>query len=172
MNPFMKNHIKNLFLLPSLIAGLIFIPTGRATAQAFTTLYNFEYTDDGGNPQAGLVISGNTLYGATDSGGSSGNGTVFAVNTNGTGLTTLHSFTVTSGSYSTNGDGNGPDGTLLLSGNTLYGTAYYGGTNGNGTIFALNTNGTVLPPCIVFRQAPVLFLTIIPTATEHVRKPD
>ena len=42
---------------------------------------------------AGLILSGNTLYGTTTGGGSSGNGTVFAINTDGTGFTTLHSFT-------------------------------------------------------------------------------
>ena len=40
-----------------------------------------------------LILSGNTLYGTASSGGSSGDGTVFAVNTDGTGFTTLHSFT-------------------------------------------------------------------------------
>jgi hypothetical protein len=38
----MKNHIQNRFLLPALIAGLGLIPTGRAMAQTFTNLYNFD----------------------------------------------------------------------------------------------------------------------------------
>ena len=72
-------------------------------------------------------------------------GTVFALNTNGTGFTNLHSFTATAGQHrwlwgqQRRGY---PDAGLLLSGNTLYGTAEYGGTNGNGTVFAVNTNGT------------------------------
>ena len=41
---------------------------------------------------SGLILSGNTLYGTARSGGSSGNGTVFALNTDGTGFTNLHSF--------------------------------------------------------------------------------
>jgi len=56
---------------------------------------------------------------------------VFAVNTDGTGFTNLHSF-----SYSS--DGAYPHGTLILSGNTLYGTALYGGSFGNGTVFSLS----------------------------------
>ena len=63
-------------------------------------MYNFTATDpttgtnsDGAEPQASLIISGNKLYGTTYGGGSSGGGTVFAVNTNGTGFTNLHSFT-------------------------------------------------------------------------------
>ena len=95
----------------------------------FTPLYSFTGGNDGGNPEAGLILSGNTLYGTTWDGGSSGNGTVFAVNTDGTGFTNLYSFT----GY---GDGNGysdganPEAGLILSGNTLYGTASSGGSSG------------------------------------------
>src|SRR5450756_1849280 len=94
----MKTFIKNLFLLPALIAGLGLIPVGRATAQTFTTLHSFTLLNnstnsDGANPYAGLILSGNNLYGTAYQGGSSGNGTVFAVHTNGTGFTNLHSFT-------------------------------------------------------------------------------
>ncbi len=114
------------------------------TAQTFTTLHSFTGPpSDGANPQAGLVVSGNTLYGTCDYGGSAGNGTGFALNTNGTVMSqyifsTTHANSV--GVYK-NGDGTGPDGTLIMSGNTLYGTAYYGGTNGNGTVFAVDITG-------------------------------
>jgi uncharacterized repeat protein (TIGR03803 family) len=116
----------------------------------FTNLHNFtalsaQYSgtnSDGAFPRAGLILSDNTLYGAAQNGGSGGNGTVFAVNIDGSGFTTLHSFTAGSGYYSiTNGDGAYPYTRLLLSGNTLYGTAGTGGSAGNGTVFALNTNG-------------------------------
>ncbi len=109
-------------------------PNGRA--QTFTTLHSFNATSgseggkgtnsDGANPFWGLLLSGNTLYGAAQVGGSSGLGTVFAVHTDGTSFTTLHDFTPTSGSaggYGTNSDGAGPVGALILSGNILYGTA-------------------------------------------------
>jgi uncharacterized repeat protein (TIGR03803 family) len=109
----------------------------------FTVLHSFpayspapDYTNsDGGGLFSGLVLSGNTLYGAAYSGGSSGNGTVFALNPNGTGFTNLHSFMA-------NSDGAKPIGTLLLSGNTLYGAAQTGGSSDQGTVFALNTDGT------------------------------
>jgi uncharacterized repeat protein (TIGR03803 family) len=140
-NELMKTYIINLFLLPALIAGLGLIPAGRVTAQTFTNLHSFNYSD-GAYPYAGLILSGNTLYGTAVQGGSSGYGTVFAVNTNGTGFTTLHSFTATSGSLYTNSDGANPHAGLILSGSTLYGTALQGGSSGNGTVFAVNTNGT------------------------------
>jgi uncharacterized repeat protein (TIGR03803 family) len=110
----------------------------------FTNLYSFTGGSDGESPYAGLILSGNTLYGTSQYGGSSANGTVFALNTDGTDFTNLHSFTAVSNSfpYNANGDGANPYGRLILSGNTLYGTTTLGGTNGNGTIFAVNTDGT------------------------------
>src|SRR5450759_4429359 len=86
----------------------------------FTNLHTFNYSN-GAHPDAGLILSGNTLYGTTVGGGSSGDGTVFAVNPNGTGFTNLHSFTAFSVLSSTNSDGANPTAGLILSGNTLYG---------------------------------------------------
>ena len=131
-----------------LILGLGLIPAGRLTAQTLPTLHGFTATDpntgantDGANPQAGLVVSGNTLYGTAAAGGSSGNGTVFALSTNGTGFTNLYSFTAFLVGNFTNSDGAFPYAGLILSGNTLYGTAEAGGRSGNGTVFRVNTNG-------------------------------
>jgi uncharacterized repeat protein (TIGR03803 family) len=117
----------------------------------FTNLHNFTALSipfsgtnaDGAFPVGGLILSGNILYGVAVGGGSSGQGAVFAVNTDGSGFTNLYNFTATSGPYPyTNSDGANPQGSLVLSGNTLYGAAFGGGSSGNGTVFALNTNGT------------------------------
>src|SRR5450759_4758581 len=125
-NELMKTFIIKLFLLPALIAGLNLIPAGRVTAQTFTTLHSFTLLNnstnsDGARPYAGLILSGNTLYGTAFQGGSSGNGTVFSVNTNGAGFTNLHSFTAAPGPLYTNSDGAFLQAGLILSGNTLYG---------------------------------------------------
>jgi uncharacterized repeat protein (TIGR03803 family) len=138
-----------------LLAVLSPLLANRVTAQTFTNLYSFTatytnssfvYTNgDGAYPSAGLILSGNTLYGTAPGGGTNGNGTVFAVHTDGTGFTVLHNFTATHTNSSfvyTNGDGAYPSAGLILSGNTLYGTAPEGGTNGNGTVFSLTTDGT------------------------------
>jgi uncharacterized repeat protein (TIGR03803 family) len=119
--------------------------TGFRVLHSFTALFH-SYTNsmgnlintnsDGAQPEAGLIISGNSLYGTTTVGGSSGNGTVFVLNTDGTGFTNLHSF-------SGDSDGSRPVGGLLRSGTTLYGTTF------EGTVFKLNSDGTAftaLPP--------------------------
>ena len=138
----MRPCIKNLFLLPVLVADLGLILSGRATAQTFATLYSFSGGDDGYDLEAGLAISGSTLYGTTFYGGNTGNGTVFKVNTDGTGFTNLYSFTATTYPSYTNRDGAHPSANLVLAGDTLYGTANYGGIWGNGALFAIKTNGT------------------------------
>ena len=87
---------------------------------AFTNLHSFTalstgspYTNsDGYGPLSGLIIASNTLYGTTSGGGVFGYGTVFKLNTDGTGFTNLYSFT---GS----GDGAYPQAKLILYGNTL-----------------------------------------------------
>src|ERR1039458_534279 len=92
----MKTCIKNLFLLPALIVGLDLIQTDPTTAQIFTNQHSFT-AFDGAYPEAGLILSGTTLYSTTYSGGgSSGDGTVFKINANGTGFRNLHSFTANS----------------------------------------------------------------------------
>ncbi len=128
------------------MAGFGLLPAGRVTAQTFTNLYSFTATggaysnSDGAYPSAGLILSGNTLYGTTQLGGTNGEGTVFAVHTDGTGFTTLHSFKALINS--TNSDGANPQAGLFLSGDQLFGTTENGGTNGNGTVFAVNPDGT------------------------------
>jgi uncharacterized repeat protein (TIGR03803 family) len=129
--------------LPTLIAVLGLILVGRVSAQTLTPLHSFTGGKDGAWPQGGLILSGDTLYGTASGGGSAGKGTVFAVNTDGTGFTNLHSFTAYAGSPAANSDGASPQCGLILSGNTLFGTAY--GAMGNlginasyGTVFSLS----------------------------------
>jgi len=115
----------------------------------FTNLYSFStpappynINNDGANPGAGLTLAGNRLYGTAYSGGTAGKGTIFAVNIDGTGFTNLHNFTPTTSSDNTNTDGANCQARLILSGSTLYGTAFVGGAGGLGTVFSISTNGT------------------------------
>ncbi len=143
--------IRILLLFPALIACVALILPDRVAAQTFTNLYSFTATQgasstnsDGANPSSlgGLILSGNILYGMAFNGGPSGNGTVFAIHADGSGFTNLHGFSALQGSGPlTNGDGANPSG-LVLSGDTLYGTASHGGSSGAGTVFAIHTNGS------------------------------
>jgi uncharacterized repeat protein (TIGR03803 family) len=134
LNPLrpMKTRLKNPFLLTLLVVGMSCAATARA--QTLTTLHSFTGID-GANPVGGVVLSGGQLYGTTEFGGDITNGTVFKVNLDGTGFTNLYKFTGGT-------DGAGPNGSLVLSSNTLYGMCAVGGTAGNGTVFGLNTDGT------------------------------
>jgi uncharacterized repeat protein (TIGR03803 family) len=102
----------------------------------YSILHNFSSEPgDGYNPYSPLILSGSTLYGTTAGGGRS-NGTVFQINTNGTGFAVLYGFGLVAA------DGYAPYGPLTLSGSTLYGTTTYGGSNSYGTVFQINTDGT------------------------------
>lgn len=127
----------------------------NTAAYAFTTLHSFLATatsvtglstnGDGASPYGELLLAGSTLFGTAQYGRTNGAGTVFAVNTNISNFTNVYTFSkpaTNSFGVFTNSDGGIPEDALILSSNILYGTAYFGGTNGNGTVFAVNTNGT------------------------------
>src|SRR5207253_2528647 len=128
--------------------------TGFTNLHSFTLLPGDSTNSDGFWPEAGLIVSGNTLYGTAYRGGSSDRGTVFALTTDGSAFTNLHSFTQTSGSPPTNSDGAYPYAGLILSANTLYGTANRGSRSGGGTVFAVNTSGTGFTNLHNFTAAP------------------
>src|SRR5439155_22369686 len=72
------------------VAGTVFKINTDGTG--FAVLKMFTNSVDGRNPHGGLVLSGSTLYGTTELGGSSGFGTVFKVNTDGSGYIVLKNF--------------------------------------------------------------------------------
>jgi uncharacterized repeat protein (TIGR03803 family) len=102
----------------------------------FKALHEFTGTWDAGEPFGGLMLYSNVFYGTAIAGNSSSTnyGIIFQINPDGSGFTNLYNF-------SGGSDGAGPGTTLVLNGNTLYGTADLGGsafsTAGEGTLFAL-----------------------------------
>jgi len=72
-------------------AGTIFkidlTGTGYMLLHSFTGIHG-----DGYNPEHTLTLFGSTLYGVTNQGGTAGTGTIFKINTNGTGYGVLYSF--------------------------------------------------------------------------------
>jgi len=101
----------------------------------FTLLKWFTNYAEGWSPRAGVTLSDGVLYGTTTYGGSSNAGTVFRLNTDGTGYQMLKDFLA-------NGDGAYPSGHLTWSDGVLYGTTSGGGSSNAGTVFRLNTDGT------------------------------
>ena len=101
----------------------------------YKDLHDFNLAD-GAIPSGDLTISGNVMYGMTAVGGKYNGGTIFSINTNGSGFTKLYDFNFTDTT------GGGPGGSLVLSGNKLYGMTYGGGPSDDGTVFSINTNGT------------------------------
>ena len=115
--------------------GIVF--SVKTNGTDFTVLHHFGSGSDGRYPYASLILDSGVLYGTTQNGGGVDDvGTVFKINTDGTGYTVLHSFT------SGGSDGNNPQSPLWLSGGVLYGTTSSGGANGLGTVFKIGTNGT------------------------------
>ncbi len=109
------------------------VNTGKAA-----TLYSFTCGSDGGNPLYGPLIAdaeGN-LYGTTHGGGV-GYGVVFELNIATRKEAVLYTFTDGT-------DGANPYAGLIRdSQGNLYGTAHYGGASGYGTVFKVDTAGTL-----------------------------
>ncbi|MEO6003302.1 MAG: MBG domain-containing protein [Opitutus sp.] len=111
------------------IFGLNTDGTGFAVLRTFSVA-------DGYTPYAGLFQgTDGRLYGANSAGGANNGGTVFALNLNGTGYTVLRALGPSEGRVPRGNITQGSDG-------RLYGTTSTDGTNGVGTIFGLNTDGS------------------------------
>jgi uncharacterized repeat protein (TIGR03803 family) len=105
----------------------------------YEILHHFRGGANDGQWSAGnLTLLGTTLYGITFRGGGGGGnrgGTIFKVNTDGTGFGLLRGFA------GGTDDSTGSHGSLIFSGSALYGTGG-GGAKDLGTIFRINPDGT------------------------------
>jgi hypothetical protein len=102
----------------------------------FQNILQFDSTN-GANPNASLTpsVTGDSLFGMTNGGGSTNYGCIFSILTNGAGYKDLFDFTLT------NSNGARPQENLTLWDNTLYGTTWGNGTY-QGCVFSINTDGT------------------------------
>jgi uncharacterized repeat protein (TIGR03803 family) len=122
-------------------AGTVFYVTPDASS--FVTFRSLSNAPDAAFPEGGLVVSGNNLLGTSFAGGANGAGTVFLGQTNGA-LSGILNFGAVDANSATNPAGASPDAavTLAPAGNMVFGVASAGGTNANGVIFSVTTNGT------------------------------
>ncbi len=106
------------------------------SAKAFTTLSSFNGAN--GAYSSSLLLQGadGNFYGTAEDGGTNGDwGTVFRTTSAGV-VTPLVSFSYTNGGIPVAGLVQDTDG-------TFYGTTYYGGTNGAGSVFKMADDGTL-----------------------------
>jgi uncharacterized repeat protein (TIGR03803 family) len=116
----------------------------KIAKSAVTVLYNFcaqANCADGGSPYAALIEgSDGNFYGTTSVYGPFSGGTIFKITPTGQ-LTTIYSFCQQQFGCL---DGEYPNaGVIQSSDGNLYGTTYYGGTNGWGTVFKVTPKGTL-----------------------------
>jgi uncharacterized repeat protein (TIGR03803 family) len=110
--------------------GTIFT-LNRATGKV-AYIYNFQGGTDGSNPQAGLTIVGNLLYGTTPNGGPADAGTIYSFDPSTHAKTIVYAFPG-------GGDASVPRYSLLNVAGTLYGVTAGGGPNKAGAIFSFDT---------------------------------
>ena len=106
----------------------------NGNAQTFTALRSSSTTSNEFHPGGGLTLVGDLLYGGGWE-GTNNAGTLFRLGTDGSGYTVVHHFTGGS-------EGAFPVGRVVVSGSTVYGVTGYGGTNDDGTIYRVNTDGS------------------------------
>lgn len=117
-------------------AGVVFEVATNGAGFAVRHWFNDENANDGAAPWGGLIQAGGVLYGMTYNGGLTNRGVIFSINASTWAYTNLHRF------GGPPADGKHPKGDLLLDGNRLYGMASEGGTNNNGVIFSLASDGS------------------------------
>jgi len=109
--------------------GVIFSYNPSLTT--YTDLYDFSGGTGGQYPFGSLLLSGNTFFGMTRTGGTASTGNIFSFDISTSTYTNLYSFT---------GGINGatPYSSLTLSGDLLYGMTEQGGANNFGNIFSFS----------------------------------
>jgi uncharacterized repeat protein (TIGR03803 family) len=112
------------------VAALACAPLA-AKAGTLDTLYSFTGGTDGGGVYDRLALRYKEIYGTTNSGGATGDGTIFQVDPKTGAETVLYSF-------AGGADGANPQSHLTLDKKILYGVTTAGGTSNAGTIFSFN----------------------------------
>lgn len=128
-------------LLIGTVATSFLLCVSSIHAATYSVMYSFQGGYDGVNPSYALIDAGGVLYGTTEYGGGGsceddngyGCGTVFSLDPATGAETVLYSFE----NYGT--DGSNPYSPLMVRGNALFGTTYWGPNDApGGTIFKID----------------------------------
>jgi hypothetical protein len=123
---------------------ILFLCSQFVNAQ-YIKLFDFPKGNDLSLPQnTKPVFDGTWLYDVTSGGGAYNYGTIYRVRPDGSDYAKLFDFT---GDVT---DGKTPLGSLLLKGDTLFGTLSQGGANSYGCIFSIKTDGTSFQQILSF----------------------
>lgn len=131
-------YLLSLFVVCLGICLVWAISPPRLHSQTYTDLHDFNCAVEGCDPEYPAILAqgrdGN-LYGTTNSGGTSGMGTVFKMTPSGT-YTTIYNFS--------GADGQNPLGGVVLgTDGNFYGTTRFGGANNLGTVFKITPAGVL-----------------------------
>ena len=137
-------------LLTVLLAGLVQVQSGWAIAGWPGWTYSFSGVDAlGQEPICTPTLAGNMLYVTTRLGGANSSGALFRQPADGSGLPVpLYAF------GNTLADGVLPGGQLQPAADALYGMTLFGGTNGQGVIYRLDTNTLAVTTVYQFTGSP------------------
>ncbi|WP_414664622.1 choice-of-anchor tandem repeat GloVer-containing protein [Horticoccus sp. 23ND18S-11] len=146
----------------------------RPDGSDYQVVHGFTAAELGaGRPENALVLGADgALYGTTETGGSAGFGTVYTINTDGSGFRVLHSFTTGTTTATLTADGGAPRGGLVfaadgnLYGLTSRGTATAGATlnDSNGVIYRVAPDGSDYRVLYSFDQKLAAIGGILPMA--------
>jgi uncharacterized repeat protein (TIGR03803 family) len=106
----------------------------------FSVLHSFNGSSDGGGPFGNVLEYKGSLYGTADGGGSNNYGTMWQYNISGGTFTVLHNFDYSDGAHPLGGVSCQEGKTTVCAGN-LFGTTFYGGANGYGVVFEIDSSG-------------------------------
>lgn len=112
----------------------------------YTNLLDFNSTENGRYPRGSLFLSGDVLYGDTESGGLNDDGTIFKVGIDGSDATVLFNFDRPTGGI--------PYGSLIGDGTYLYGLTVYGGSHDFGVVFKVKYDGSDYTNMLDFDDDP------------------
>jgi uncharacterized repeat protein (TIGR03803 family) len=116
--------------------------SGYTILQQFDELGVGILTNINGVAPGKLLVDGSSLFGINEYGGIEGSGTVYRMNADGTGIRVLKTFNAVEAFGSRTNIGGAVPSNLILADDFLIGATALGGSNGFGTVFRLNKDGS------------------------------